>query len=380
VGALFQRGSGARVAVVAALAAGGLAAPERAAAAPQYELVPSLSFQGGADTNVLFDGQGGDRVGRGTLRLRMDAHDRDWGLRADVAGGVLAFDVRDRVVPLAEGTFRATRRFTRGTKLLATARLRGADDPLSLAQLGVLAGGGLTLGWRSRLELEHRLDRRWSVGAATTFDGVHFFDPAFADTGGLALGGRAFGRWRANRWLALVPGVEARTYQGSQVGGTSVGVVPGLRMRVARRTFLDVAGGPVAFLDAAGAEPLAVGRAAFTYDGRGLALSLMAAQDLLVPSGRGGVTFGQLVEGLGRWGTESLELRARAGGYRTHPDPRSDVWVPGYGLEAGAFARVAPVAWVGVSAMHFARLPAGGAPGMTREAVYLRLELGGGRP
>lgn len=365
--------------LVACVAAVGLASGT-AGAAPQYEAVPSLSLRAGADSNVLFDGLGGDRVGRGSLRLLLRAHDRDWGLRGDVSGGLLGFQTRGRVVPLGEGTFKAHRRFSRDTQLTSEGRLRGADDPLALAQLGVLGGGGLTLGWRSRVDLRHRLDRSWSVGAGARFDGVEFFDPALAARGGLSVGGSAHARWRANRWLSFIPELEARTFLGDGFAGWSAGAVPAVRLRLARRTFADVAAGALMFFDARGSLPFAVARAGLTWDGRHAGLALAAAQDLQVPMGRGGVTQGQLLEAVARWGAPGWELRGRAGGYRSRSDVRSDTWAPGYGVEAGAFVRLAPVVWMGLSALHFARLPAGGAPGMTREAVYLRLELGGGRP
>jgi hypothetical protein len=109
-------------------------------------------------------------------------------------------------------------------------------------------------------------------------------------------------------------------------------------------------------------------------------VELSAAQDLTVPAGRGGVLYEQLLEGVGHYGDHDWQLRARGGFYRSHPNPRSNEWVPGYGAEAGVFRHLVSSVWLGLSAMRFERLQTAQQPSLARDAIYMQLDFTGDRP
>lgn len=354
--------------------------PAVAQAAMQFELTPRLTVSGGGDDNVLFDGRGGDAIGRSELRLSARAWDRRWSTQLDAGAAALGFAQRGSWVLLGESNLAASARVTRHLRLRARGRVRGADDPLALAQVGLLAAGGRTLAYRGGAEVDYALTPRWTMGGGVRVDGVTFLDQGAPDTDGLALGGNVAARFQLSRPLALVSAIESRVFLQSGVIGTSAALMPGVRYRLARRTFVEAAAGPLAFFDERGAMLMPAARAGFQIDGRRWGAAISAAHDLSVPSGRGGVLVGQLVEAVGRTGTDRLELRARGGIYRSHPTPRDPAWVPGYGLEASAFLRVAKWTWLGVSAMRFERLATGTEPAAARDAISLRIDLTPDRP
>lgn len=357
-----------------------------ARAATQTELVPVLSFAAGVDDNVLFDGAGGDQVGKGALRLRGQAFDRTWKAALELGAGALGFQERQRLVLTGEsiGTFDLTP--SPGQHFEALVRVRAADDPLALAQVGLLAASGRALGLRARSLWEQRVDRRWGFAVGAGFDGVRFLPtpgvtlPTTVQDGGAASALVSL-RHRLTPRLVLDPTLEGRLFlTDAGLAAESMSLLAGAMWIVARRTNLSLALGPTAYRDDLGTLFMASARLQLDTSGRRYQVGVSASHDLTVPASRAGVLAGELAEAVGRWGTRSVELRARAGLYRSRPSPRDERWFPGYGLEAGAFLRVLPVAWLGVSALRFERLATATEPALARDAVYLRLDLTTGRP
>jgi hypothetical protein len=182
--------------------------------------------------------------------------------------------------------------------------------------------------------------------------------------------------WRATRAVTLRPALEGRVYLQDGLRGESVALVGGVRWRTARRTFVEAGVGPLVYSDDAGTLWRPVLRARAQREWRVAALEATVSHDLTVPAGRGGVLAGQLAEVVGRIGPRDWELRARGGAYRSHPDPRDERWVPGWGYEASAFRRLLPALWLGVSALRFERLASSVEPAVSRDSVWLRLEMG----
>lgn len=350
-----------------------------AAAAVRSQFEPVLRMGGGADSNVLFDGGGGDLVGRAAAGFRYDLTDRHWSARLDARGSLVGFQDRQRLVMMGEVNGRMLSRLGRHSNLALRTRVRAADDPLALAQMGILGGTGLTLMPRGSAELTHRLDRQWTMAGLLTYHGVHFLDST-AVTGGDAVMLNFQPRYRWNRVLELRPAIEGRTFFTDGWLGSAVGVFPGARVRLARRTHLEASGGPLLYVDAGGQLPLWVARGNFVYEGRRLGAMFTAAHDLTVPAGRGGILSGQIFEGMLRYGTQHTELRMRGGYYRSHPSPRDLRWVPGYGVEASAFRRLTENTWLGASAMRFERMATAHEPAMARDAIFIHMDWTGGRP
>lgn len=350
-----------------------------AGAETRWRVAPAASLAAGADDNVLFDNQGGDAVARGAVRLRGRAWDRRWHLAGDVTATGLGYGERQRLVFLGETTLQGAVRVSRETRLGGGLRVRAADDPLALAQIGLVAGKGRTLGFRASAFDAYRLDRDWRLLSTLHFDGVRFLDQATAKDG-QAVGLAVSPIRRLSRELSLEPAVEGRLFlQGGVVAG-SVAALPGVRWRLARRTFVEASAGPLAFTDTRGTLWMPVARARVARAWREAAVEVVASHDLTVPVGRGGVLAGELLEAMGRWSARTWEVRGRAGLYRSHPSPRDDQWVPGYGLEAGVFGHVGPGLWLGLTALRFERLATDLEPALARDALYVRLDFTGDRP
>jgi hypothetical protein len=187
-------------------------------------------------------------------------------------------------------------------------------------------------------------------------------------------------RYRLTRDLAVQVTGEGRLFFGDGVIGNAIGLLPGVRYRVARRLFAEVEGGVSYFTDDSGSIPVPVFRSLFTWEGRLAALRVTASQELTIPNGRAGVLKTQLVEGTYHYGLRDWDFGVRAGYYRSLSSPRSDLWSPGFGVEGGAFYRLNSFMWMGVTALHFERLQNAVQTSMSRNAAYLRFDFNSGRP
>lgn len=352
-----------------------------ARAAVQTRLRAAWLAGAGADDNVLFDGRGGDAVGRTTLRLEGRAHDRLWSAQLLAAPTLLGFAQAQRFALLGELRGSARARPDRHVLLATSLRLRAADDPLALAQIGLMASHGRTLAFRAEAHAQVRPSRPWTLDGALRLEGVRFLEPqpTLARDGesvGMAL--RA-GR-RLDRTLRIDSEVLGRLFLTRTATTAGLGWTPGLRWRLARRTFVEAAAGPQFYRDDTGTLPGWTGRVRAQWAGRALAAELTAAHDLTVPAGRGGVSATDFAEAVGRWATPDVEARLRLGAYFSRSSPRADAVVPGAGGEAAMLVRVAPSVWVGGSVLRFERLATAAEPSLVRNAVYAWFAFTGDRP
>lgn len=368
------------VLVVLSLAAALTLSSTAARAATQSSLEPSVSLSGGYDDNVLFDNTGGDAIGRAMVRLNARAWERHWSAFGDARLMTSTFLERGRTLVLGELLGGGRIRVGRHVSGSLRARVRTADDPLGLAQFGVLGVEGRTLTYKGVAQLGYVFNPRHELGLEAAFQGVNFFSSAYAAEGGASVGLTALATRLQTPSLALRLGVESRLFVGADEFASAIGVVPGVRWRLSRRTFLDMAGGALAFMEDGGTHPVWIARVRLEREWRRLGFALAAANDLTVPSGRFGVLEGQLAEGVARWGVRRVEVRARAGVYRSHSTLRAGGWVPGWGAEADAFFLLGGPVWLGASVMRFERLATSVESAISRNAVYLRLDVTGGRP
>lgn len=351
-----------------------------AGAASQLQLHPSVILSGGVDDNLLFNGTGGDKVGRGGVGLDLKGWDRLWSVSFQAGLSVYGFAQRQRIVPLGETTLNGMAELGRWDKLNVRVRARGSDDPLGLAQIGLLGAAGNVLGYRSTLEYEHGFDARWSLATVFNYSGVAYFDDLYSDRSGSVVGLGLEPRFQLTRDLSFHIEASERTFLSRGLQGYSINALPGVRYRIARRFFAEAEVGPALFHDAGGYTPLPVGRGAVEYDERYLGARLTVSHDLGVPNGRAGVLLMDIVEGMVRWGSLDWEIHGRTGYYRSLASIRAEEWQPGYGLQAEVHRRLASFVWIGLSALRFERLATQFQPGMARNAIYLQLDLTQGRP
>lgn len=350
----------------------------RALAATQYDVVPSLTLSGGYDDNVLFDNSGGDAILRPAVRLEARAFERHWNLFTDARVTSLTYFGAGRTILLGELLAGARARLGRDWRVGFRGRMRTSDDPLGLAQFGVLGVEGRTFAWKGDADAELRLSARNRLRFDGTFQGVSFFEPVYAGDAGASAGLAASFVRRERRDFDWRLAVESRAFFGRDDQAFAVGGVPGVRLRLARRTFLDVSAGVLALVEKSEAEPVGIGRLRLEREGRGWGGGLALAKDLTVPAGRFGVLSSQLAEGIVRWGNRRFETRARAGFYRSRGNQHA--WASGWGAEAEAFVQLGGPFWAGLTAMRFSRLASEAEPAISRDAVYLRIDVTGGRP
>lgn len=363
----------------AAVLAVAIAAPEGARADTQYQLRPSLILGGGYDDNLLFNGTGGDRVGQGGVKIDLKAWDRLYTLKLDAGMYVYGFQERAQIVPLGESTLDARYELGRLDVLSGWARIRGSDDALGLAQLGIMNAEGSVIGYRSYGEYEHAFDARASTATLLTYDGVSFFTPPYTSKSGSAVGVGEEPRYRLTRELTLETTVDERNFVADGLQGVAADVLPGVRYRLSHHLYMDVNAGLSVFHDT-GTVPLAVGHGLLEYDVHEWGLRVTASQDLAVPTGRAGVLFMDLVETTGEYTARDWVFRLRGGYYRTLGSPTATAWDPGYGFDGEGYRRVAGFAWVGFSGMRFMQLATPLQQPMARDAIYAQVVLTGDTP
>jgi hypothetical protein len=343
-----------RLAACAAL----LLAPAAASAAVQTEPFARVGLEGGYDSNVLYDGRGGDSMGRVSPDVGVRVRDHLWSVMGAYGADLLTYpELAPGPTVNHRGRLDADARITRRTTFGLDLRSTYAPDPAGLARLGIVGrlGSALTvrgdarLAWRGsrrttyavtfteRLarvsgeggvamhgpgaEVSWRLDPRTELGAAYRFDWFQPFgselDPATAHEP------RAFARWRWSRRLTIEADAGPAVWNGE--------------------------GGP-AIVPAAGAQLLASSR---FWDLRvglrhGLGLNVLAAASL---------TDSVEVGAVRRFG-RSFRVRADGGVWRGGRLPGGGDATLGYGLEGEGTWIVRPDLEVGVAASRFARIDA----------------------
>ncbi len=357
-----------------------LVAPVVAAGEEQVLFRPGAILAAGADDNLLFDGTGGDRVGKLALRLNLKTWDRLWNLDLDATAALYGFQERQQLVPLGESTLNTLVRLGHEDTFEAKAKVRGSDDALGLAQVGLLGAAGTVIGYRILADVEHHFDARWSLTTPVRVDGISFLDAPYAYRSGWAASAGVEPQYRFTRDLTLLTEVDERNFVASDYFGVAGDILPGARYRLDRRLFVELQAGTSLFHDDQGFVPVPVMRGYLDYDTRYFGLRLTASQDLAVPSGRSGVLLMQLGEVQTDYGTQDWEFRVRGGYYRSLSSPRVSDWQPGYGAQAEAYRKLASFAWIGVTALRFDRVATVYGPAMARDAIYAQIEVTEGRP
>src|SRR5512142_3279315 len=75
-----------------------LCAGARAGASVQVEPIARLSLEGGYDSNILYNGQGGETMGRVSPELGFQLRDHTWNLGGVAGGDLLTYPHRSTTV------------------------------------------------------------------------------------------------------------------------------------------------------------------------------------------------------------------------------------------------------------------------------------------
>lgn len=210
-----------------------LAGPARAAAETVAEPIARLTLEGGYDSNVLYDGTGGDRTGRISPELGLTLRDPLQTLTALYMGDYLVYD---RVAPKGIWNHRALIRAIGDPDRRLTYRLEAgggwAFDPVGLAAMGVLRGGEHSA-WtaNARGHLEYELSPRVTGGLTFTERAVVFDDR----TGGAMHGPGAEVLYLLDRRLALGAAYAVGVFQSFERTGNTTGLSNGARARLRYR-------------------------------------------------------------------------------------------------------------------------------------------------
>ncbi len=341
----------------------------------QVEPLARVTLEGGYDSNVLYNGQGGDSMGRLSPDLGVRLRDHTWWLDA-AAGGDLLFYRERRNDPVWNQRGRAvlharlTPRLTLDSNLQATY----ARDPIGLARLGIFGRTGAAFVGNGTARLGWELEHRW--GVAGTFahhsvvfdarDGAASYSPGVEVTRRLDARTELGGAYRFDYFQGFGTGAhDALAHE----------LLAVLRRRLTRRLALEAEAGPALWVPRyAGGSTELVPEAALQllyaarrYEGR-LTLRHGVGLGNLATPGLVDIAEGAFRIPLGR----SFEVVADGGLWRSGNIPWGANGALGYGIEG-------EVAWLlggglrlGVGGSRFARADAG-VTTYDRNTVGLRL-------
>jgi len=342
----------------AALCATILLAAARATASTVVEPIARLTLEGGYDSNVLYDGSGGDRMGRVSPDVGLRFRDHTYELRA-----VYGFDFLTYREMQPDGTWnhraslvldaRATRRLT----FRANARGAYAFDPFGLAQMGVFrTGRESAFILHGRGSAEYRATERVDVSAILTEETVRFEDR----TGGAMHQPAVEALYRTTPRLSLGAKYVASFFQDFRDDGVEWAYAHGLRARARyaldRHLTLNLGAGPALWLKGSdvvvvpegGVELVAISR---DWEGRaglahGLGLGNTASPGLV----------DSLELGIMRRFAHRYELRADGGIWRSGRAPGGEDATTGYVAFGEAALLVRGGVRLALAATHFAQL------------------------
>lgn len=363
-----RRGLGA-----AALLAGALLAA-RAEAATVWEPIARLSLEGGWDSNVLYDGSGGDRTARVSPDVGLRLLHRRLDLRAVYGGDWITYQRLQQ-----DGTWnhraslqldgRVTRR------LSVTGRLRGgyAFDPVGLALFGVFRSGrDQALTADGAFRAEWRATERVDVAGTLAERTVHFSDR----TGGAMHAPGLEALWRSDRRVDVGAAYRLGVFQAFEPGEDRIAFAHGVRARArwraTRRVTLEAAAGPALWRGSDGNAIVPEAHLQLLGSGRGWDVRTAVSHGLaLGTTARPGLVDALEAGGVRRLG-QRLELRGEAGLWRSGRAPSGGDAVTGYALGGEAALLVGGGVRLAVAGTHFARVDDSSAA-LRRTTLGLRL-------
>jgi hypothetical protein len=381
-GAVGKRVMGARrwvgrAAVVAAI----LGAGARAEGGVEADPIARLSVESGYDSNVRYDGRGGDGVGVLSPELGFDLRDHLWSAKL-VAGGDLLLYRQRAGAPVwnQRGSFRLRARPEERWEVTADVAGTYAFDPLGLARMGIFTppGKGAALLVRGRGRAAWRASHLWQAALTFSENAVRWDDRtgALAHTPGVEVTRRLGHR------LELGGAYRFDWFQGFGAGSVDAlahEAVAIARYRLTRHLDLNAEGG-VALWRSQGdsAVPLeaAVQLIANGRNGDGAWLQLRHGVGLGLTATPG---LFDSVEAAVTRNVGPLVLHADGGVWRSGEVPWGANAVVGYGIEGEVGWRLGRSVTVGLGASRFARADTSSSL-YDRNTVGLRLRYELGHP
>ena len=348
-----SRRAGRAVTLAAMLCAGA-----RAGASVQVDPIARLSLEGGYDSNVLYNGRGGDNMGRVSPDLGFQLRDHTWNLTGMAGGDLLMYPQRDSsTVWNQRGRLLLRARPSERVDVTTDLDATYAFDPIGLARLGIFGQTGAALITNGAAKVGWSLEREWRISGLFEEHLVRFDNGtgAASHTPGIELTRKldrrleVGGVYKYDYFQGLGPG--AQNAQAHEAQGL-------LRYRWARRTTLEARVGPALWSGPTGATSILPeasievlsgwrggggARVAFRH---GVGLGLLATPGLF-DSLEGGITT--------RVGSHFV-FHADGGLWRSGAIPWGANAVLGYGVEGSFDYRVGPELLVGVGGSRFARL------------------------
>jgi hypothetical protein len=152
-----------------------ISAGARAEGGTLVEPIARLSLEGGYDSNVLYDGNGGDSVGVVSPDLGFQALSETMHFRLSAGGDLMEYRQR-RSTPLwnQRGSLLYDDQVSPRLTLHANANATYAADPIGLARLGIFNRTGAALIGNGAARATWRLDERWSSAFSFSENVVRF--------------------------------------------------------------------------------------------------------------------------------------------------------------------------------------------------------------
>jgi hypothetical protein len=333
-----------------------LCAGARAGASVQVEPIARLSLEGGYDSNALYDGKGGNEMGRVSPDLGLHLRDHTWSALVWAGGDLLMYPQRGRgAVWNQRGQALAKARLSPRLTLDLDGKGTYAFDPLGLARLGIFTPDrGEALALRAKTRLAWRADHEWTVAGSFDEHVVRFSDGTGAASHTPALEATR----RLGRRLEAGATYKFDVFQGFGAGAERAlahEVLAVARWRWTRRLTLEAEAGPALWngttstwlLPQAGVQLFGVWRG---DDVRlslrhGVGLGVLATPGLF-DSAEAGVTL--------KLGS-SWQLHADGGLWRSGAPPWGSDAAVGYGIEGEFAYSVTRDVRIGLGASRFAR-------------------------
>jgi hypothetical protein len=346
----------------------------RSGAETVVEPIARLSLEGGYDSNVLYEGRGGDRTGRISPELGLKLHDPLWNFTMGYGGDYLVYHQR------ASGGIWNHRagllldaRPSRRLEVVGTLRGAYALDPLGLAQVGIFRTGEQSA-WlvTGRGRAEWWAVRRLDL-AATISERTVLFDDR---TGAAMHAPGVEALWRIDHRLSVGGAYALGVFQSFDPAGNSLAFSNGLRARaryrLARHLEGDAYAGPAVFSspDARGIVPEA--GVELRLSERGFDLRTTVAHALGIGSTARPALVDSLEFGAVRRLGRTFDLRSDGGIWRSGEAPSGANATLGYAISGEAGMKVGWDVRVALGVTHYARID-DPSPALRRTTVGLRL-------
>ena len=351
-----------------------MCAGARAEGSAQVEPIARLGLEGGYDSNVLYDGRGGDNLGRVSPDLGLQLRNHTWNLGL-VAGGDLLMYQRRRSAPVWNQRGRLVLHARLDPRLTLESDLGAtySRDPRGLARLGIFGREGAALIAVGSARAAWRIDHDWQI-AGTFAEHMVRFD---AGTGAASHTPGLEATRRLDERLELGGAYRFDIFQGLGAGSRDAfahELQAVARYRFTRRLSLEAEGGAALWNSRSGGGTSVVPEAAVQLLASGRAgdarLTLKHGVGLgnLATPGLFDAAEAAFTARLGR----SFELHADGGLWRSGAIPWGADGTLGYGVEGELAWLVGSGLRVGLAASRFARADTADTT-FNRDAVGLRL-------